>query len=351
MSLTKARNDYAPTIFLLGSVSLHIQSPNAVFKAYTRIKTYLYETPILQSDILNKMLGADIYFKIDSLQKTGSFKVRGSLNHLLELKENNKLPEKVVAYSTGNHGIGLSFASQLLGIKARIYLPKNTSFIKQQAAKYYGAEVIYTDTRQEAEIKSKLDGDNGYYYLHPSDSDSTIEGVGTMCYEALKQLQFCPDAIFASCGGGGLISGSYLAKELLSPSSLLIGCEPLNANDAFLSIQQNQIYRFTDSPNTVADGLRTLAISPRTFNYIKKLDDFFLVDEYSICYWTAWLSHLLKIASEPSCSLNMFGVQSWLKKQDKSKKILVLISGGNIGPTFYRELWKEDYLSHAPNYS
>jgi threonine dehydratase len=319
-----------------------------VLNAYKRVRPYLHETPIVQSETLNKMLGSEIYFKIDSLQKTGSFKVRGSLNHLLELKENNLLPEKIVAYSTGNHGIGLAFVAQLLGIKARIYLPKNTAIIKQQAAKYYNAEVIYTDTRQEAEDKSKLDGNNGHYYLHPSDSDATIAGAGTMCYEALKQLSFSPDAIFASCGGGGLISGSYLAKELLSPLSLLIGCEPSNANDSFLSIQQDEIYKFDDSPSTIADGLRTLAISPRTFNYIKKLDDFFLVDEYSICYWTAWISHLLKIVSEPSCSLNMHAVQEWLKKQDKPKKILVLISGGNIDPAIYRELWKGDYLSYIP---
>jgi len=329
-------------------MNLLLQSPSVIGSAYSRIKPYIHETPILRSETLNKMLNADIYFKVDSLQKTGSFKVRSVLNHLLELQENNLLPQKIVAYSTGNHGIGLAFASKLLNLQARIYLPKNTAKVKQNAAKYYGAEIIYTDTRQEAEDKSKFDSKNGYYYLHPSDSDSSIAGAGTMCYEALTQLSFNPDAIFAACGGGGLLSGSYLAKELLSPSSLLIGSEPLNANDAFLSVQQGRIYKFADSPDTLADGLRTLAISQRTFNYIKKLDDFFLVDEYSICYWTAWLIHLLKVASEPSCSLNMFGVQNWLKKHGKNKRILVLISGGNIDPAFYRELWNEDYLATFP---
>jgi threonine dehydratase len=282
------------------------------------------------------------------LQKTGAFKVRGVLNHLLELKEQNQLPQKVVAYSTGNHGIGLAYAAKLLKIHARIYLPKNTSAIKQQAAEYYGAEVIFTDTREEAELKSQKDKEQGFYYLHPSDSDSTIAGAGTLCYEALTQLKTKPDAIFASCGGGGLLSGTYLAKELSSPNSLLIGSEPLKANDAYRSLKEGKIYRFKDSPDTVADGLRTLGISERTFGYLKKLDDLVLVDEYSIYYWTAWLIHLLKIATEPSCAMNMAAVCEWLKTQKEHKTILVLVSGGNIDPALYRELWKEDYLKQVP---
>ncbi len=322
---------------------------NKIEQAISRISPYLHITPILHSESLNSMLsGHQIFFKVESLQKTGAFKVRGALNHLLELREKSRLPGKIVAYSTGNHGIGVAFAAKKLGLQARIYLPKNTSPIKQQAAKYYGAEIIIAKTRQEAERLSKNDINNGFYYLHPSDSDSTIQGAATLCYEALKQLNFTPDAIFASCGGGGLLSGTYLAKEILAPSSVLVGSEPQNANDAYLSLKQNNIYRFVDSPDTVADGLRTLAISERTFEYLKKIDDLVLADEHSIHYWTAWLIHLLKVACEPSCAINMFAVVDWLKKQNSSKKVLVLISGGNIDPTLYREIWKLDYLSLTP---
>lgn len=321
---------------------------NLVEIAFNRVRPYLHETPILQSETLNDMLGGQIYFKVDSLQKTGAFKVRGVLNHLLELKEQNKLPFKAVAYSTGNHGIGLAYAAKILNIHARIYLPQNTSQVKQQAAKYYGAEVIYTATRQEAEDRAKLDITEGFYYLHPSDSESTIAGAGTICFEALKQLNFKPDAIFASCGGGGLLSGAYLAKEFLSPKSALIGCEPALADDAYRSLKEKEIQRFTTAPNTIADGLRTLSLSPRTFNYLQKLDDFNLASEYEIFYWTAWLIHLLKVACEPSCALNMVGVKSWLKNNPSKQKLLVLISGGNIDPTLYRELWKENYLLLEP---
>lgn len=331
-----------------------IQSSENVHLAYERIKSYLHTTPLLKSEILNRMLGADIYFKAEALQKTGAFKVRGVLNHLLCLKEQDRLPKKVVGYSTGNHGIGLAWAAQQLGIEARIYLPRNTAPVKQRAAEFYGAEVIYTDSRAEAEELTKNDGKREFYYMHPSDSDATIAGAGTCAYEALQQMgETSPDAIFASCGGGGLLSGTYLAKELLSPKSEVIGAEPAIANDAFLSLQNEKIFRFEKSPETIADGLRTLGISKRTFEYLKKLDGFHLVEEDRILYWTAWLIHLLKIACEPSSAMNMDVVSQWIQqRKDKNPaKILVLISGGNIDPILYRQLWQEDYLSQTPRIS
>lgn len=329
---------------------MDIQALDNLYIAKQRISNYLYETPIVDSDTLNNFLKSEIYFKVDSLQKTGAFKVRGVLNHLLDLKEKNQLPKKVVTYSTGNHGIGLAWVANLLNIHARIYLPNNTSPIKQKTVIDYGGEVIYTKTRKDAQDLAKKDStDNGFYYLHPSDSDTTIAGAGTLCYEALTQLKFKPDAIFASCGGGGLLSGTYLAKEALSPNSILIGCEPLTANDAFLSRKQNSIFSFMDSPKTIADGLRTLSISERTFRYIKKLDNLMLADEESIYYWSAWLMHLLKIICEPSCALNMTCVYNWLKENNyQNKKILVLISGGNIDPILYKEIWRDNYLLKAP---
>lgn len=330
-------------------MNLLLQPPQNVAAAHNRIKQYLHLTPIVHSESLNEMLGHEIFFKVESLQKTGAFKVRGVLNHLLELNEQGKLPDKIVGYSTGNHGIGLAYASKLFGIKTRIYLPLNTSKVKQQAAIYYGGEVIYTDTRQEAEERAKEDKKQGFYYMHPSDSDSTIAGAGTLCYEALQQLDFSPDAVFASCGGGGLIAGSYLAKELISPTSLLIGSEPLTANDAYLSVKNNKIYRFDNAPITIADGLKTLSVSVRTFEYLKKLDHFYLADEYQIYYWTTWLTHLLKVICEPSSSINMVAVVNWLKAQSKPQKLLVLISGGNIDPILYNELWKEEYLTVPPS--
>lgn len=326
-----------------------IQNPEIVVKSYTRIKDYIHKTPLLYSNLLNKMLGSKIYFKMDAMQKTGAFKIRGTLNHLLALQEKGEIPEKIVAYSTGNHGIAMSYAAKLFNIHARIYLPQNVSPTKKRIARYHGAEVIETKTRAEAEILAKKDGESGYHYLPPSDDDMTIAGAGTMCYEALQELkekEQLPNAIFAPCGGGGLLSGSYLAKELLSPKSELHGVEPEIANDAYRSLHDGKIFRFNESPNTIADGLRALSVSERTLNYLRKLDDFHSISEEEIRYWTAWLIQMMKITCEPSAATAMAAAHNWLRTQEKDQIVLILITGGNIDPEIYQELCIDDKNLH-----
>jgi threonine dehydratase len=330
-----------------------VQTPDMVAKAYIRISNHIHNTPLLYSETLNKMIGSDVYFKMDAMQKTGSFKLRGVLNHLLALKENGKIPNKIVAYSTGNHALAMSHAAKLFEIHARVYLPENVSPIKKRIAKYYGAEVIEVKTRAEAEELSQKDGKNGFYYLHPSDDDQTIAGAGTMCYEALIEMTErnirLPDAIFASCGGGGLLAGTYLAKELLSPTSKVIGAEPEVANDAYRSLQSGEIQRFQESPKTIADGLRALSICKRTFSYLKKLDGFYTCSEAAIYYWTAWLMQTMKVTCEPSASISMAAAYDWIKENDYNKKtMLILVSGGNVDPSLYLDLWNEDHLALLP---
>lgn len=314
---------------------------NSVNKALQRVQQFLHTTPILVSDSLNTKLGHNVYFKAESLQKTGAFKVRGALNHLLVLKENGILPSRVVAYSTGNHAIGASWVGNHLGVKVRIYMPENTSYAKRQRAESFGGEVIVTKTRSEAEERAYDDSHNGYYYLHPSDSDYTIAGVGTAALEAMRQVPANLDAIFASCGGGGLLSGTYLARNEFEriesthnveskPKTLVIGVEPLQANDAYLSRQNNAIYRFPESPITIADGLMTLGLSKRTFNYISKLDDFILVNEQDISDWTTLVTNELRVLCEASAGISMAAADKWLARQKDKKNILVIISGGNI---------------------
>lgn len=328
-----------------------IQNPGVISTAYERIRAYIHKTPVLYSETLNGMLGNRVLFKIDAMQKTGAFKIRGVLNDLLSLQEFDKLPKNVVAYSTGNHALALGFASKLLGINARVYLPRYVSPVKKHIAKSYGAEVIEVETRQEAEELAFLDSTKGYYYMHPSDSNEIIAGAGTMAYEAFSQISeagmILPDYIFAPCGGGGLLSGTYLAKELSSPDSQIIGCEPEIANDAYRSLTNGDIYRFQNSPDTIADGLKALSICHRTFNYLQKLDDFVLVNESDIRHWTALLFQLLKITCEPSSAISMAAAYKVIEeKKLQDKDILILISGGNIDPDFYKNIGgNECYLS------
>lgn len=322
------------------------QTAVMVEKAHNRIIKYVHKTPIIQLEHLNEMVNNNVYFKMDSMQITGAFKIRGVLNFLLSMKEKTNLPTKIVAYSTGNHALAMAYAAKMLNIIARVYLPKNVSLIKKNIAAYYGAEIIEVDTRQQAEDLALHDSLNGFTYLHPSDNDLTIAGAGTMCFEALLEMQtmnIFPDYIFAPCGGGGLLAGSYLAKDLLSPNTKLHGVEPLTANDAHKTLESGSLFRFKNSPDTVADGLRALSVSMRTLEYLKKLDGFHLVSEESILFWTAYLIQEMKQPCEPSAAISIAAAHEMIKVNNiHGKKILILITGGNIDPEFYLKMSRMD---------
>jgi threonine dehydratase len=325
--------------------SFIVIDPLEIAIAHNRILPYIHRTPLLKSEILNDFLGHEIVFKAECLQKIGAFKIRGALNTLLALKEKNSLPKSVVAFSSGNHAQAVAMAGKLLGIETTIVMPSSVSSVKQQATSYYGAKIINTSTRKEAEEKAAEIEEAGSFFIHPFDNDSEIVGQGTACYEALQD-GVNPDAIFATCGGGGLLSGTFLAKELLAPNALVFGAEPSQANDASLSYAAKKIISFDDSPSTIADGARASSVSDRTFYYLQQLDGFFEISEEKIIYWTQWLMHLLKITVEPTSAVAMAAAFEWLKTQKTKQKILVILSGGNISPETYQKIWQKNYLEH-----
>jgi threonine dehydratase len=309
-------------------MSFSILQPGVIEEAYKRIQSHVRNTNLVESKELNQELHHDIFFKLETEQKVGSFKVRGVLNTLLSLQEQNKLPHEVVAFSSGNHGQAVAWAANALNIRSTVFLPQNTSLNKQHATSNYGAHVVMTKTRQEAEDLVKEKELQGCYAIPPSDHDLVIAGNGTACYEALREMD-APDAIFASCGGGGLVSGCFLATQLLAPAVKVFAVEPENANDVARSIKQNKIFRFIDSPPSVADGARTLGVSERIFYYLKQTAGVIEVKEEDIIFWTKKLREMLKVNCEPTAALAMAGAFNWLKQQKVRKKILVILSGSN----------------------
>jgi threonine dehydratase len=321
-------------------------SPDTVTQAYNRIKTHIHQTPLLQSHLLNELLGADIWFKYEGMQKIGAFKLRGALNTLLHLQEQHNLPQEIVAFSSGNHAQAVAWSARLLGIKATIVMPENVSPIKIAATKGYGAEVVLKPTRQEAEDFAQEKAQS-CFFLPPYDHDDVIAGQGTAALEAWT-TEGGFDAVFAPCGGGGLISGTYLATRLFSDKANVYAVEPQIANDAAESYRTGMIKRFATAPTTIADGVRTLGISERTFQYIQKLTGFYEISEEDIVYWTQWLTHLLKVSVEPTSALGMAGAFKYIKQGNTQKKILIILSGGNIDPGTYRKIWEKDCLSTLP---
>jgi threonine dehydratase len=320
--------------------------PSHVFEAQQRIAPYIHRTPLVESQLLNRLLGHEIVFKAEGFQKIGAFKIRGSLNAALALKEKGALPREVVAFSSGNHAQAVALTARMLGISSVIVMPRFVSKIKQQAAIGYGAQLVLTDTRQDAERLAMEKQAQGAWFVHPSDDDMVIAGQGTACLEALQDGAK-PNAVFATCGGGGLLSGTWLAAQALGGMPVF-AAEPAIANDAAQSCRSGSIVAFDQSPMSIADGARTLHISPRTFHYLRQLAGFYEITERDIIYWTQWLQHLLKISVEPTSATAMAAAAAWLSTQSSPKRVLVILSGGNIDAETQRLIWQDNHLERLP---
>lgn len=324
-------------------------TPEDILTAQARIAENVHRTPLLSSRTLDEALGHRIIFKAENLQKTGAFKLRGATNALLKLREDGALGDRVCAFSSGNHAQAVAYAARALGVKATLFIPKQASSLKIAATRACGAEVVLTETRQAAESAVTDLIAQGVAFIHPYDNPHVIVGQGTACLEALQDGAD-PDAVFAPCGGGGLMSGTYLATRCLRPTTKVFAAEPLLANDAAQSLRTGEIVRLSDTPMTIADGVRTLAISERTFSILKRLDGLFEIPEAEIICWTQWLTHLLKTVAEPTSALGMAAAAKWLSAQTTPKTVLVILSGGNIAPDTHCEIWKTDYLSSFPKF-
>ncbi|MEP2024929.1 MAG: serine/threonine dehydratase [Reichenbachiella sp.] len=320
-----------------------------IANARGRIDKYIQDTPILQSSLLNNWLGHEIFFKAECLQKIGAFKARGACNAISSLIENNQRPKRVIANSSGNHAQAVAWAASQFGIPATIFMPAYSSSVKIQATASYGAKIELCETRNIADEQvRKAAEENGTYWIPPFNNEAVIAGQGTAAYDALHQLDHI-DAVFAPCGGGGLLSGTWLSSSHLSPKTKVIGAEPLNANDAAESLRKNSIQRLQKVPDTLADGAMTMAVGDITFEYLKKLDGMHEIEESRMIYWTQWLSHLLKVQVEPTSAISMEAASQWLSSQSGKKRILIILSGGNIDQSNFLKIWQHNRLDEIPS--
>lgn len=308
--------------------NIHFQD---VVAAHNRIKDYIKNTPVLSDENLNKELGAQLFFKMDNQQVTNSFKARGAFNAILNYKEKHgNFPKKVVVQSSGNHAQAIAYACKKFGIEALIYMTTSASPLKIAAARSWGAEVVLLEKRSEVNKAAQEKQQEGYVFIHPSADIDVICGQATASFEALNEIGEV-DAIFTPCGGGGLASGTFLSTKNLSPKAKVFTCEPLQANDVAISLRENKIFHFEDTPNTIADGARTLATTQICFDYLKQHDGLFEIAENEILEWREKLQNIFQQKIEPTCCLAIAGAARYLKENSnaKNQKILVIISGGN----------------------
>lgn len=303
-----------------------------VLKAHQRLKNHLKNTPLISDQKLNEELGAQVFFKMENQQKANSFKARGAFNAVLAYKEKQgKFPEKIVVQSSGNHAQAIAQVGKEFNIPTLIYMITKASPLKIAAAREFGAEVVLLEKRADVNRSAEEKQSEGYFFIHPNAGDDVIAGQGTAAFEALSEIG-AVEAIFAPCGGGGLVAGSYLASLGFSPRAKVFACEPLNANDAARSVRGGKIVGYDDTPNTIADGARTLAVMPQTFEYLKKLAGFFEITEEEIILWQKKLSELFQQKIEPTSALAAAGLAQYLRFSPAGEncKFLVIISGGNV---------------------
>ncbi len=308
-------------------------SPNVVAQAHQRIGAHVHRTPVVSSTRLNAQFfnGHEVFFKAEMLQKTGSFKVRGALNAVLHLAEQNALPQRIVTVSSGNHAQATAYAASKFNIPVTVFMAADSSPMKQAATKAYGAQVVICQSRAQAEQQVQQQVAQGAFYLPPFDHDDIIAGQGTACYEALQDIG-AVDAVIMTCGGGGWGSGSWLATQLLCPSAVVLGAEPANADDAYQSFTSGVLTGLAQAPQTIADGAKTPILAARTFAYIKQFAAILPVAEADIAPWQNRLQQYLKLVTEPTSAVAAAGLQQWLATQSAPKRCLVLLSGGNVTP-------------------
>ncbi len=296
--------------------------------AHKRIKPFIHHTPVMTSKNINAMAGAELFLKCENLQKIGAFKYRGATNAVLMLTDAER-QNGVATHSSGNHAQALALAARNNGLKAYIVMPENSSKVKMDAVKGYGAEVITCKPNQKAreDTLAEVVKRTGATFIHPYNNYHIIAGQATAAKELIEEIPSL-DIVMAPVGGGGLLSGTALATHYFSPKSLVIAGEPANANDAIQSMQQGKVVEALP-PNTIADGLLT-SLGDKTFGIIRKhVAEILPVTEEQIVAAMRLVWERMKIIIEPSSAVPVAAVLA-NKAKFSGKRVGIIISGGNV---------------------
>ena len=302
-------------------------------ESYNRIKNYLVQTPIIVSENLNKDLNSKIYLKNEVEQLTGSFKIRGALSALSNLK--TKGINGVVAYSSGNHAQGVSKAAQIFDMHAIIVMPEDAPQNKIDKTKANGAEVVLYKRHIESreEIAIKISEEKNYPLVKPFDNEDIIAGQGSFGLEACEYFitnNIKPDIVLSCTSGGGLVAGTSIAFKHYFPNVDIYPVEPATCNDTEISLQNKTRTRIKHVRKTICDALEVEIPGQITFpiNLVNCKSGLSVTDE-EVCFAMKYLYEEFNVKAEPSGCVSLAAVLS--KKIDvKNKTVLVTISGGNV---------------------
>ncbi len=301
----------------------------AVEAAARRIAGAAHRTPVMTSRTADARLGATLFFKCENLQRVGAFKFRGAYNAIAALSEAQRA-RGAVAFSSGNHAQAMALAGQLQGAPVTIVMPEDAPTAKVAATRGYGAEVVlydrYRDDREA--IGRRLAEERGLALIPPYDHPEVIAGQGTAAKELFEETGPL-DLLLVCLGGGGLLAGSALSAEALSPGCRVIGVEPEAGNDGQRSFRSGEIVHI-EVPRTIADGAQTQHLGQLTFPIIRRLvSDVVTVPDAALVEAMRFFAERMRIVVEPTGCLA--AAAAFSKAVDvKGQRVGVILSGGNV---------------------
>ncbi|MEX2529203.1 MAG: threonine/serine dehydratase [Gemmatimonadota bacterium] len=317
--------------------SPQLVSLQAVRQAAARLKGVAIRTPLLTSPELSEGAGGEVRLKLESTQRSGSFKLRGAFNYMATLPE-EALKAGVITYSSGNHAQAVALAARLLGVAATVVMPVTAPEVKRRGAERLGATVVLEGrTSVERKVRAEeIAEEEGLEMVPPFDAAPIIAGQGTAALEVLEDWPEM-DTWVVCIGGGGLAAGTGVVVRALVPEARIIGVEPEGAAAMRRSLEAGRPVTL-DRIDTIADGLAPVRPGDLTFYHVQQLlDDVITVSDEAIREATSFLHHQHKLVAEFSGAACVAALRSGSLDLD-GRRTGVVVSGGNMDPSLLREL-------------
>jgi threonine dehydratase len=303
-----------------------------VRRADTSLTPYIRRTPLVASTSLGRDPRAPVLLKLENLQVTGSFKVRGALNKVFSLPKEARTMG-VVAASTGNHGAGVAYAASTMGLSARIFVPESVAERKLARIVEFGADVVRVPGDPlNAETAARSEADrNGSPYISPYNDPAIIAGQGTVGLEIVRQCATPVDAVFVPLGGGGLSAGVAIAIKSTWPDAKVIGCSPENSCAMVRSLEAGEIVDAPSRP-TISDGTAG-GIEPGsiTFELCRRwLDEMLTVSEDEIAEALRSVVESESLVVEGAAAVAVAGYKKFAARHEEGQSVVIILSGGNV---------------------
>jgi threonine dehydratase len=315
-------------------------------QAYKVISDKIVKTPLVYSPTLSRMFRCDVFLKLENLQRTGAFKIRGAMYKLLVNAD--RIPSGgVVAASAGNHAQGVALAAREAGVLSTIVMPEWASISKQEATRNYGGRVIISGQSVEESLEKALAlSGEGRMFIHPFDDPEIITGQGTIALEILEALRDT-DAIVVPVGGGGLIAGIASAAKAVKPGIQIIGVQAAGCTSAHDSFKSGTIKASAATPS-IADGINVKQVGCAAFETFHRLvDDIVLVEEEQIAAAILLLLERKKNLAEGAGAAPLAALLGGSLSLPEGRRVVLLISGGNVDSPLLGRIIRQGLLKHG----